>query len=159
MPQRRPVLANSCAMAATAGEARYRIDRAVTETRSTRVVALDEPVAAEVGRAAGACSGQTRVFTPPAAAASGNGRVAWDLDQVVEGADLVVMVASSDDASGVARALGELCETARVMTAGVIIGHPASTSSVVSALRAHVRMLLVSDTPGDLAGILTALRA
>ncbi|MGH9056095.1 MAG: 3-methyl-2-oxobutanoate hydroxymethyltransferase, partial [Acidimicrobiales bacterium] len=105
------------------------------------------------------CSGRARIFTPPGAAASGNGRVGWDLDEVVKGADLVVLVASSDEASGFARTLGELCDKARVMTAGVVIGRPDTAGAVVSALRAHARMLLVSDTPGDLADILTALRA
>ena len=42
-------LLSSCARAATAAEARFRIDRPIAPSRAGRVVALDEP-AAEVAR-------------------------------------------------------------------------------------------------------------
>ncbi|MBO0834572.1 MAG: hypothetical protein J2P28_03505, partial [Actinobacteria bacterium] len=37
-----PILLNSCARAATAAEARYRLDYPITPSPATRVIALDE---------------------------------------------------------------------------------------------------------------------
>ena len=47
--QRRPILANSCARAASAAEARYRIETPINDQRSTAVFALDAPARAIVG--------------------------------------------------------------------------------------------------------------
>ena len=51
--QRQPTLLNSCARAATAAEARYRISYPEFARRSSRVIALDDQAAAIVGRIAG----------------------------------------------------------------------------------------------------------
>lgn len=173
--QRRAILANACSAAVTAAEAGYRISRPIIEMRSTRVVAIDVPAAEVVRSAAPGCSARARFFTTvdghannSHSAAAGEPTVTdlaggvWTLRQAIDGADLVVMVASSqtsDEASGTARALGEMCDDLHVMTAGVVLGHPSMTREVVSALRPHTRMLLVSDDHTDLADVLTSLRA
>src|SRR5680860_1159453 len=46
----RPTLLSSCALAATAAEARYRIDGPMMSTRASRVIALDEQAAGIVQR-------------------------------------------------------------------------------------------------------------
>jgi hypothetical protein len=52
--QRQPTLLNSCASAATAAEARFRIDYPDTQHREARVIALDDHAADLVRRMAGA---------------------------------------------------------------------------------------------------------
>jgi hypothetical protein len=47
-----PILLNSCARAATAAEARFRINRPIKPTRATRVIALDDSAAVSVRDAA-----------------------------------------------------------------------------------------------------------
>ncbi|HEX8858962.1 MAG TPA: hypothetical protein VGC06_07680 [Actinomycetes bacterium] len=48
----RPTLLNGCRLAATAAEARFRINVPAPPARATRVVALDQVAVAVVGRAA-----------------------------------------------------------------------------------------------------------
>lgn len=77
--QRQPTLLNSCASAATAAEARFRIDYPDTQHRAARVIALDEGAADLVRRLAAAHwrGGHFLVFEAPAgrdgAAGDGSG--------------------------------------------------------------------------------------
>ena len=142
----RPILANSCARAATAEEARFRIDRPIG-ARSALVVALDEQAAEVVDRVAKKPWRGARFLR------ASDGTV--DLEEV----DVVVMIATADADADVASALAEECFERGIMTAGLILGEGADVAAAVSALRPYARNLMVTDDEEDVAEVLTALRA
>lgn len=168
----RPTLLNSCAKAATAAEARFRIDGPDPAPRVTRVVALDEGAAAVVRRAAGQPWGGAHFLTyvPGAPVVHGNGGQpeivlrAVDgsparLSEELTGADMIVMVATADAGAEAASAIGESCTRRGIMTTGLVLGEGRDVAGAVSALRAHARVLLVSGDDDDVSEVLTALRA
>lgn len=167
----RPTLLHGCAAAATAAEARFRIDAPVEVERAARVIALDAgaaKVTAEVARLPwqGAvflsCEGAAGVadnghgHDPVLRAADGSER---RLSEVLSGADVAVMVATDDDGAGLAAAIGEACWERRVMTAGLVIDTDRRLGAAVRALRPHAQVLLVSSDADDIVEVLSALRA
>jgi hypothetical protein len=142
----RPILANSCALAATAEEARFRIDRPIG-SRSALVVALDEQAAEVVDRVAEKPWRGARFLR------ASDGAV--ELGDV----DVVVMIATADADADVAAGLAEACFERGIMTAGLILGEGADVAAAVSALRPYARNLMVTDDEEDVAEVLTALRA
>jgi hypothetical protein len=158
----RPILRSSCAEAATAAEARFRIDREIGG-RSARVVALDDEAAAIVQRVAELPWGASRFLT--ADAASGD-VVLRDLDgtqsplaEQLADADVSIMIGTAEASAEVAGAIGRASFERGIMTAGLILGDRAEVSEAVSALRPYARVLMVTDDEDDVAAVLTALRA
>jgi hypothetical protein len=142
----RPILANSCARAATAEEARFRIDRPIGG-RSAVVVALDAEAAQVVDRVAVRPWRGARFIR------------AGDAEVELEDVDAVVMIATADaDDEAVAR-LAEACFERGIMTAGLILGAGGDVAAAVSALRPYARNLMVTDDEDDVAEVLVALRA
>jgi len=167
----RPILLSSCARAATAAEARFRINAQIPPTRATRVVALDtgaEPVVRNV--VAMPWHGARFFIAPPATTPNGDGGVAdvalqsldgeqtWLSDELA-GADVAVMVATANDGAALASAIGDGCTLRGIMTAGIVIADWRETDAAVSALRPNARVLLVTRDESDVAEVLTALRA
>jgi len=159
----RPTLLNGCARAATAAEARFRIQAPVpAQFRNARVIALDDGAAAVVRAVAAGRWGGARFYTgavdtpdgltltPVAGADTG-------LADALAPADVVVLVATSDDGAGPAAVIGAACRVRGVMTAGLVVGF--RSGPAVSALRPYARVLLVSSDEDDVTDILTALRA
>ena len=157
---------SSCARAATAAEARFRIDAPV-ESRRARVVALDEP-AAEVLRSVAALEWASARFFVCDAVGTG---VSTDdfllrgidggpavLGSELDGAHVVVMVATQDSGAGCAYAIGKACWERAIMTAGLVLGDGCRTHDAVAALRPHARVLLPTADESDLVELLTALR-
>jgi hypothetical protein len=142
----RPILANSCARAATAEEARFRIDRPIG-ARSALVVALDDAAAAVVDRVAEQPWRGARFVRA--------GEASVDLEDV----DAVVMIATADADADAAERLADACFERGIMTAGLILGEGAGVAVAISALRPHARNLMVTDDEEDVAEVLTALRA
>jgi hypothetical protein len=142
----RPILANSCARAATAEEARFRIDRPIG-ARSAVVAALDEAAAEVVDRVAEKPWRGARFLR------AGDGSP--DLEDV----DVVVMIATADADAGVAGRLAEACFERGIMTAGLILGEGGEVAATVSALRPYARNLMVTEDEEDVAEVLIALRA
>lgn len=164
----RPTLLNSCARAATAAEARFRIDAPQQAARSSRVVGLD----------AGAAPTVRQLSEEPWRAArfllydpASNGT---DLDDItlvdMDGADVplsvtlaeadfVMMIATADDGAAAAAAIGNACTLRSIMTAGLIFGDQVNVQAAVSALRPHARVLLVSRDELDAREILSAVGA
>src|SRR5581483_587539 len=140
----RPILASSCARAATAAEARFRIGRPIGG-RSARVVALDGGAAGVVERVARERWQGARFFTGAAVAA-----------EELADADLLLMVATAGDGADAAAALARACAERGIMTAGLIVGEAAEA---VTALRPYARVLMVTEDERDVAEVLTALRA
>jgi S1-C subfamily serine protease len=169
---RRPILLNSCARAATAAEARFRIDAPIAPNRGTRVVALDRGAEQVVRRVAeerwlGARFFTSR-FTGPLA--TNNGDVAdivltatdgsqSRLSAELDGADVAVMVATADDGAEAACAIGDACMLRGIMTAGLVLAAGSDARATVSALRPYARVLMVTQDEHDLSEVLTALRA
>jgi hypothetical protein len=142
----RPILLNSCARAATAEEARFRIDRPIGG-RSALVVALDDEAAEVVDRVA------EKPWRGARFVHAGDGSV--DLEDV----DLVVMIATAAADADVAAALAHASVERGIMTAGLILGERDDVAAAVSALRPYARNLMVTDDEDDVAEVLTALRA
>jgi hypothetical protein len=81
----------------------------------------------------------------------------------VDGADLVVMVATAGQNASAAAIIGEACSVKRVNTTGLIIAG-ASTSdealaTTLSQLRPWSLMLVIASAEDYVADMLTALRA
>lgn len=149
---RAPVLANSCAKAASAAEARFRIDRPIDEARRTTVISLDQGAARMAEDAAAAVSERVSFVTMDRSS---------DPDAVgslVEGSDLVVLVATSEVDSSTLRALGQV-DSRPVPTIGLVVGHPLERVGAIAALRDRTVMLVASETASDLTDILSDLRA
>ena len=142
----RPVLANSCARAATAEEARFRIDRPIGG-RSALVVALDEQAAHVVDRVARRPWRGARF------------RHANDPLPSLEDVDAVVMVATPEADGEVAAALARACAERGIMTAGLILGERLEAADALARLRPYARNLMVTSDEDDVAEVLTALRA
>jgi hypothetical protein len=170
----RPTLLNSCAKAASAAEARFRINGPNPTPRVTRIVALDEGAATIVHRVAQQHWGGAHFLTyePGVPVAHGDGELpdivlrAADgsearLSEELAGADMIVMVATTDDGGEAAYVIGEACIRRGIMTTGLVFvfGEGRDVAAVVSALRAHARVLLVSRDEDDVPEVLTALRA
>jgi hypothetical protein len=127
---------SSCASAATAEEARYRIDRPIPG-RAACVVALDDGAAELLERG-------ERPFTRSPAA------------EELANADLVLVVATNDDGAELAAEVARACWERGVMATGLIIG---DSRDAVAALRPYARNLLITEDEDDVAAVLTALRA
>jgi hypothetical protein len=167
----RPTLLNGCAMAATAAEARFRINAPNPSPRATRVVALDRGAADLVRRAARRQWQGAHFFTyepgsPPVDGDGGPPELVLrspdgsrePLGEVLAGADMTVMVATAEDGAEAASVVGEICGRLGIMTTGLVFGQ-GRAAEVVSVLRRHVRVLLVSGDEDDVPELLTALRA
>jgi hypothetical protein len=167
----RPTLLNSCARAATAAEARFRIDYQ-PRPRASRVIALDE-VAAEIVRdlagrdwqgghfltldQSAGVEAEPRFRDPALGAAA-------SLGAELDGADVAVMIATAaaTPASALAAsAIGDECAFRGIMSAGLVLtdaAGPDSVRDVVTALRPNAMVLVVLSEVDDIAEILTALR-
>jgi hypothetical protein len=143
----RPILASSCARAATAAEARFRIDRPIGG-RAALVIALDDQAAAVVDRVAERPWQGARFL-----------HVDDDYTAQLEDADVAIMIATADADGEAASALARACAERGIMTAGLILGDRVEVAGAVSALRPYARNLMVTDDEDDVAEVLTALRA
>ncbi|MDQ7908901.1 hypothetical protein RB614_30660 [Phytohabitans sp. ZYX-F-186] len=157
----RPVLLNSCARAATAAEARFRIDAPIVPSRGARVFALDGPAEEIVRRIAARPWATARFFGH-----AGDGRVrplvgvsTVDISAELDGADVAVLVATSPDGARAAAAVGEHCRARGTMTAGLVVDGGAGALDAVAMLRPYARVLLLTGDEDDIAAVLTALRA
>jgi len=167
----RPVLLNSCAMAATAEEARYRINAPIVASKAVRVVALDAGAAPIVQRVAKHPWTSARFYIcAPVARTDGAGS-AIDVDlATIDGSatrlsdelidvDATVMVATGNAGATPASAIGMACTLRGIMTAGLILGTGHEADAAAAALRPYARVLLISKDEHDVFDVLTALRA
>ena len=164
-----PILANSCAMAATAAESRYRIDARPQPPRNTSVVALDEGAMAVVRDLAGQEWNAAR-FLGCAEVADGDGDFA-DLQLcTVDGesvrlsdelarADFVMMIATEGRGAAAAATIGDACTLRGIMTAGLIVGTNGESGAALTALRPNARVLLVTGDERDATELLAAVGA
>ena len=171
--QTRPTLLHSCARAATAAEARFRIDVPIAPSLATRIIALDEWSAVVVGHVAEQTWATARFFTWDDSPGSAN-RHGQDVEalmlrsmegevvrlgETLAGVDVAVMVASGDEGAAAAESIGRACSARGIMTAGLILSDDAHVNRALAALRPHARVLMVPAEEDDLVQLLTALRA
>lgn len=165
MPLPPTITLSSCARAATAAEARYRIDNPIAPARGARVVALDDGAATVVGLVAAESWVNARFFACRGADEDtlelrGIGGAPASLPEQLADADVVVMVATDDAGAACAYALGKACWERGIMTAGLVLADgPEAGRAAVAALRPHARVLLPSADVTDVVELLTALRA
>jgi hypothetical protein len=157
----------SCARAASAQEAAFRIDRPIAPSRAGRVVALDERAAEVLARTAQLDWANARFYVCRAAAGDEvelrgiDGGPATLADELAS-ASVVVMVATDDAGADCAYALGKACWERGIQTAGLVVGDGTlggtAAAAAVAALRPHARVLLPSADETDVVDLLTALR-
>jgi hypothetical protein len=147
----RPILASSCAKAATAAEARFRIDGQIGN-RSALILALDAGAGRVVDRVAERPWGAARFFHADLLSDS------LLADELAD-ADVAIMVATADADGDAAEAIARACAERGIMTAGLILGNRLDVAGAVFALRPYARNLMVTDDEEDIAAVLKALRA
>jgi hypothetical protein len=147
----KPILANSCALAATAEEAAYRITREIG-SRAALILGLDAAASEVVDRVAERPWGAARFFH---AEALDEEQLARELDD----ADVAIMVATSDADGAAAEAIARAAVARGIMTAGLVLGEHVDVAAAVSALRPYARNLMVTNDEDDVAEVLRALRA
>lgn len=171
MNGRRPTLLHGCARAATAEEARFRVDYPNSRPRSSRVIALDEAAARIVASIAAlpwegarflSYAGTTPVGEAAGLAAdallrSSDGGESL-LSQQLDRADLAVMVAGGEAATDAASVVGRACRDRSIMTAGLVVAGPGEAAAV-NALRPYASVLVVSRDEDYVPDMLVALRA
>jgi hypothetical protein len=161
----------------SAAEAKFRIDAPNSQPRAVKVIALDTR-SERIVKDLAAAPWQRATFLT-ASAFSGAPRKGerfsmggWlndlagrtkDLIAEVDSADLVVMVASAGENAAAAAIIGEACNVKHVMTTALILGSASTSdetlSKMLSALRPHVMMLVISSADEYVKDMLTALRA
>jgi hypothetical protein len=170
--QRQPTLLSSCASAATAAEARYRITVPSFTRRSSRVIALDGQAAAVVKGLAEQAWNGGRFFVFESAlpddallrrvvagdAADGPGPGTALLSEELDGADTVVMIASAAANATAASVIGDAAADRSIMTAGLVLPGAVPLGGAVSALRPNAMVLVVLREAADVPEVLSALR-
>ena len=164
----RPILANSCAMAATAVEARFRINAKPQKPRATSVVALDDGAMELVRELAGQEWNAARFLGLPDDTPAGEyadlqlrtvqGESVRLSDELAE-ADFVMMIATEGRGAAAATTIGDACTLRGIMTAGLIVGTNGESGAALTALRPNARVLLVTGDERDASELLAAVGA
>ena len=164
----RPILANSCAMAATAGEARFRINAKPQTPRATSVVALDDGAMALVRVLAGQEWNAARFLGLPDGSPVGEyadlqlrtvDGESVRLSEELARADFVMMIATEARGAAAAATIGDACTLRGIMTAGLIVGTNGESGAALTALRPNARVLLVTGDEQDATELLAAVGA
>jgi hypothetical protein len=171
--QRQPTLLSSCARAATAAEARFRISPPEFARRSSRVIALDERAAElarslagrpwrggrflEFGELRPASGGLADAVLADAVLLGADGTPTL-LSAELDGTDLAVMLATPGARAEAASAVGDACAARWITSVGLVVGAPGEAQDVVAALRPNAMVLVSLRSSQDVAEILSALR-
>jgi len=168
-----PTLLSTCAQAATAKEAAFRVQRPNSKERASRIVALDAAAAEIMHRVeheewhgahfftyAGMRAAADLEDLPYDAVLKGEGGAEVMLSDELKGADVVVMIATTGESAKAASVIGNACFVRGIMGAGLIVA-PASAGvrDTVTALRPSCSVLVVASGEEFVPEMLTALRA
>ncbi|MBD3677902.1 MAG: hypothetical protein HUJ27_05795 [Rhodobacteraceae bacterium] len=170
-----PTLLGSCARAATAEEARFRVQYPNSRTRASRIFALDPAAAEAMYKITEAPWNGAHFLTlatqeaidPEKTNASDlplshpDGSPAR-LDDEIDGADVVVLLATDGNAEGAAEVIARECFHRNIMCAGLALGGSAPQAKVdrvVNSMRRFARVLVVANDDDYIPAMLTALRA
>lgn len=166
--QRLPTLLHSCASAATAAEARFRVDYPNSKTRDTRIIGLDPEAVSLLESISGRRWQGAHFLIYQGPADSGDEPNAFlefldggstKLSEELDGADVAIMVATSDQGAEGASIIGDACFLRRIMTAGLVVGDGGLVGGAVTSLRPYASVLVVSADEGYVVDVLGALRA
>ena len=140
----------------SAAEARFRIDRPNSRPRAITVIALDQPSERVVMDLAGGQWNRAVFFALRAL-------TKVQLDDQIDSADLVLVVATAGEDARDAALIGEACSARRVQTTGLILGGIESADEALSATLAELRpwmlMLVIASSAEYVEDMLRALRA
>lgn len=174
-PVDHPTMLHSCARAATAEEAQFRIQAPNSRQRRSRIFALDAAAAeamfaitedpwndahfltlSQAGPidATKAGPGDLRLSQPDGSAA--------DLLAELDGADVAVLLASEGTSEGAAEIIARECFERNIMCAALALGkgrNDAALDRVVNSMRRFARVLVVAQDDDYIPAMLTALRA
>ena len=170
--QRRPILLSSSARAATAAEARFRIDAPPFTPRASRIVAVDGSAVDIVRRIAGGpWTGEAHflVFEAPGLAAENNGAgddaalrtldgAEVSLSDELADADVAVMVATTNEGANAVSIIGQACFARAITTAGLVVAEGGAAERAVASLRPYAMVLVVTADEDDVPEMLSALR-
>ena len=167
---RQPTLLSSCARAATAAEARYRISHPGFARRSSRVIALGREAEEAARDLSGrpwngghflvfesAVPGDALLRQAGAGGEGGAGGTAL-LSEELDGADTVVMIASAGASAEAVSVIGDAAAARGIMSAGLVLPGGGSVSEIVPALRPNAMVLVVLQDAADVPEVLSALR-
>ncbi len=173
-PVDHPTMLSSCARAATAAEARYRVQYPNSLTRTSRIFALDAEAAEAMYAVTEDPWDNAHFLTlsshgkidpgtePDALPLSHPDGSAANLTQELEGADVVVLLATDGSSEGAAEVIARACYERKIMCAGLALGKGKSQMSldrVVNSMRRFARVLVVAHDEDYIPAMLTALRA
>ena len=168
MSARRPILNQTCAVASTSAEARYRINFNDFPQRDSRIIALDHDATRIVRDLALLPWEGGRFFFYGADAAGTEPQEAWltnldgqqlSLVEQISGSDSVVMIATQHADPEAAAFIGDVCAEHRVMSAAFLVGAAYHRVDVtLRVLRPNAMVLVVVQDEADLPDFLTALR-
>lgn len=174
-PVDHPTMLSSCARAATAAEARFRVPYPNSLARKVRIFALDAAAAEAMygitedpwhgahfltlGATGHVDADRTRAEDLPLSHPDGT---AARLDEELQGADIVVLLATQGTAEGAAEVIARECFERRITCAGLALGlghGQKALDRVVNAMRGFTRVLVVAEDADYIPAMLTALRA
>jgi len=169
------VMQSESARMSSVAEARFRINAPNSRPRAIKVIALDQPSEGVVKRLAQTRWSGATFFTATAFGTTprkGESFTGWlsdlagrtkNLVDEVNGADLVVMIATAGENVPAASLIGEACSLKRVMTTALITGSASKSDEVLSKTLAQLRpwalMLVISSAEEYIEDMLLALRA
>jgi uncharacterized metal-binding protein len=170
MAARRPTLLHGCASAATAAEARFRVDYPNSTRRASRIIGLDgeavsilEAVAEQPWQGARFLAYEAPTPAdgdgPPDAVLRSFDGVETRLSDELDGADVAVMVATGGRGAEAASIIGRASFSRRIMTAGLVVRDGGPSEEAVNALRPYASVLVVSPDELFIRDVLMALRA
>lgn len=167
---------SDCARAATAEEARYRVNYPNSRPRASKVVALDEG-AWEIARTLERASWNGARFFAAVGRSKGtqgldaipvdldlresSGKIAR-LTAELGDADVVVMIASAGESPADADVIGKACAERGIMTTAILVeadADPIAVERTLTRLRPNARMLVVASDADYVPEMLSALRA
>jgi hypothetical protein len=174
-PVDHPTMLSSCARAATAAEARFRVAYPNSATRSTRIFALDASAAEVMFRiteepwsnahfltlgASGVVDAEKTVAADlPLSHPDGSQA---DLNAELAGADVAILLANGGGNAGAAEVIARECFERGIMCAGLAVAESSKSgrvTQVVNSMRPFTRVLVVAQDPEFVPAMLTALRA
>ncbi len=164
------------AIMASAEQARFRIDRPNARPRATRIIALDERSLAALAALKDRQWNGARFLRYVRARNASQHLPSLRIDAILqdsagaeislmrelEGADTVVMIASTGAARQAAEIIGNACAARGIAPTGLVLVPQVGEGTlgdVLSALRPHASMLVVSHGEDYVGEMLAALRA
>ena len=171
-----PTMLASCARAATAAEARFRVDYPNARPHVARIFALDAPAAEAMRRVAAVEPWQGAAFLTfrsPTAGAAGLDALPVDatlttlagdtvgLSDSLRDVDVAVMIATAGESAAAAETIGNACFVRAIMTTGLVVGRGAQRGAVertIRSLRPFAAMLVIATGEDYIPEMLAALR-